>query len=156
MITDSSASSDPTADTSSDTLPTSTGTALTGRPIGGFAAWPAGGAAGLAASAFCPSAFCSGFCPAVAPFLELHPAASSAAVTSAVRMATLRMIGVCTCLPLNSGRWRETAGFDWWRKNIASGDFPLACDRRGGCFLVRGDPLGAYFAYRRVIYFSTS
>src|SRR5882762_7742831 len=111
MMTDSSAIKQPTAETSSETFATFTASALTGSPCG----WAAG-VAGCCGAGFAASAFW----PAVASFFEPQPAIS-AAVTSAVRMATLRIIGVCTCLPLDSGRGRKTAGFDWWRKNRQRG-----------------------------------
>jgi hypothetical protein len=47
---------------------------------------------------------------------------------------------------LTSKLWSmaQNRGFDWWSKNIASGEFSLATRRR------------LYFADRRVIYFATS
>ena len=97
MITDSSASRDPTAETSSDTFRIFTGSALTCNP--GLAAAAGAGVAGVAASAvFAASGLgASDFwaATAVASLLEPHPARSTA-VTSAVRIVTLRMVGVCT------------------------------------------------------------
>src|SRR5206468_11289 len=128
-----SAIKEPTAETSSETFATFTGSALTGSPCG-----LAAGVAGCCGAGFAASAFW----PAAASFFEPQPAIS-AAVTSAVRMATLRMIGVCTCLPLNSGRGRETAGFDGWRKYRRRGI--LAGNRPPRGYFETGHPLAALF-----------
>src|SRR5882762_3099726 len=145
MMTDSSAIKEPTAETSSETFATFTGSALTGSPCGLAAGVAACCGAGFVASAFWP---------AVASFFEPQPAVS-AAVTSAVRMATFRMIGVCTCLPLNSGRWRETAGLDRWRKKYRQRGI-LAGNRPLSGYFENGAPAGGFdFADQRVIYFPT-
>src|SRR3954467_4255570 len=89
IITDSSASSEPTAETSSETRMICTGSALTGNP--GLAAAAAGGgdaglpSAGFGESVLGDSVFCAA---AVASLLEPHPA-TSAAVTRTARIVTL-------------------------------------------------------------------
>src|SRR6185436_20830138 len=102
IITDSSASSEPTADTSSETLMICTGSAFTGNPGlaaaagGGEAGLPSAGladvSAGLAESVLGGSVFCAA---AVASLFEPQPA-SSATVTRTARIVTLRVVGVCT------------------------------------------------------------
>ena len=84
---------------------------------GSFAA--AGGAADFAASAVLPASGlgASAFdAVAVASLFDPHPEIN-AAVTSAVRIVTLRMVGVCTAYP--TGRFRSTAAYGRcnWSKN---------------------------------------
>ena len=112
------------SDLSSATLPTVTGTALTGSPCGlaaavgaAVAAW--GEAAGFAASALDTS----GFGLVVVSFFEPQPA-PSAAVTKAVKIVTLRMVGVCTTSLWNSGRRPCSEPLRLEKKIIASDENP--------------------------------